>query len=200
MIAIFNNKKGVTVLEGLIALGLLALVATGTFSVLLSVSRKGTNPDMREEMIYAVEKANNLLQGYILHQANYTADFSSVITPGILSVSSAGYNFIASSGSTFIGADFSKGLCGNSSVYKKVDNTPLAVGNHEINCLLPPICNRGNSNFVYNVAVINPTPSDKVIAGAAQGAFEDDAYIITGGADIKQLEITYTINCNGFTL
>ncbi len=59
-----KNKKGVTILEGLIALGLLALVAGGTFGVLLSVSRKASNPDIREEMILAVERANEQLQMY----------------------------------------------------------------------------------------------------------------------------------------
>ena len=57
-------RTGVTLLEGLIALGLLALVAAGTFGVLLSVSHKSTMPDLREEMALAVEQANDLLQIY----------------------------------------------------------------------------------------------------------------------------------------
>lgn len=61
---LLNNKTGVTILEGLIALGLLALVAGGTFGVLLSVSRKASKPDIREEMILAVERANELLMRY----------------------------------------------------------------------------------------------------------------------------------------
>lgn len=60
----FTKKTGVTVLEGLIALGLLALVAGGTFGVLLSVSRKTGTPDIREEMSLAVERANELLPMY----------------------------------------------------------------------------------------------------------------------------------------
>ena len=55
---ILSKKTGVTILEGLIALGLLALVAAGTFGVLLSVSRKAGSPDIRESMILAVERAN----------------------------------------------------------------------------------------------------------------------------------------------
>ena len=62
---IFKNKRGVTLLEGLIALVLLALVATGTFSVLLSTSRKSTTPDIQEEMSLAVEQAYKLLQAYM---------------------------------------------------------------------------------------------------------------------------------------
>lgn len=61
---LLKNKKGVTILEGLIALGLLALVAGGTFGVLLSVSRKSSQPDIREEMLLAVERANEQLQMY----------------------------------------------------------------------------------------------------------------------------------------
>ncbi len=62
---ILTKKTGVTLLEGLIALGLLALVAGGAFGVLLSVSRKSTQPDLREEMIWAVEQAHDLLQAYV---------------------------------------------------------------------------------------------------------------------------------------
>ena len=65
---LLNNKKGVTLLEGLIALVLLALVATGTFSVLLSTSRKSTGPDIQEEMALAVERAHKLLQAYVTEQ------------------------------------------------------------------------------------------------------------------------------------
>lgn len=62
---ILNNKKGVTVLEGIIALGLLAVVTVGAFGVLLSAARKSTQPDMREEMALAVENAKDKLQIYI---------------------------------------------------------------------------------------------------------------------------------------
>ncbi len=66
-----QNKKGVTILEGLIALTLLALVATGTFAVLLSTSRRSSQPDIREEMTLAVERATQKLQAYI-----YPSDIS----------------------------------------------------------------------------------------------------------------------------
>lgn len=61
---ILTNKKGVTLLEGLIALGLLAMVATGTFGVLLSVAHKSGKPDIQEEMALAVEKVNDYLHAY----------------------------------------------------------------------------------------------------------------------------------------
>ena len=61
---ILRKRKGVTILEGLIALGLLALVASGTFGVLLSISRQASSPDIREEMVWAVERANEQLQMY----------------------------------------------------------------------------------------------------------------------------------------
>ena len=57
-----QNKKGVTLLEGLIALLLLAMVATGAFAVLLSTSRKSTAPDLQEEMALAIEHASRELQ------------------------------------------------------------------------------------------------------------------------------------------
>ena len=61
---ILNNKMGITLLEGIIALGLLALAATATFGVLLSVSRKSSSSDIREEMLWAVERAHERLQMY----------------------------------------------------------------------------------------------------------------------------------------
>lgn len=64
MKCLLKNKAGVTILEGLIALGLLALVAGGTFGVLLSMSRKASQPDIREEMLLAVERASEQLQVY----------------------------------------------------------------------------------------------------------------------------------------
>lgn len=70
MIKKFLSKKtGVTLLEGLIAIALLALVASGTFGVLLSVSRKSDQPDRREDMIYAIEGLNDLLKSaaYYMH-------------------------------------------------------------------------------------------------------------------------------------
>jgi len=64
--SILHNKKGVTVLEGLIALGLLSMVAAGAFAVLLSSARQTSQPDFREEMLLAVEKANDALQQYVI--------------------------------------------------------------------------------------------------------------------------------------
>ena len=58
-----KNKKGVTLLEGLIAIGLLAMVSVSTFSVLLSISRRAKQPDLREEMLLAVERAQDGLLG-----------------------------------------------------------------------------------------------------------------------------------------
>lgn len=61
---IFQNKIGITLLEGIIALGLLSLAATATFGVLLSVSRKSSRSDLTEEMLWAVERAHEELLKY----------------------------------------------------------------------------------------------------------------------------------------
>lgn len=71
MLTALKSKSGVTVLEGVIALGLLALVMAGSFGVLLSSSRQTMEPDIYEEMILAVEKANDMLKEYA---ANYSYD------------------------------------------------------------------------------------------------------------------------------
>lgn len=60
-----KNKKGVTLLEGLIAIGLLAMVSVSTFSVLLSISRRAKQPDLREDMLLSIEKTNAELQKHI---------------------------------------------------------------------------------------------------------------------------------------
>lgn len=70
---ILKNKLGVTLLEGVIALGLLALAAGATFGVLLSVSRKSTRPDFQEEMLWAVERAHSELQLYVGQPENISS-------------------------------------------------------------------------------------------------------------------------------
>ena len=122
-----QNKKGVTLLEGLIALLLLAMIATGTFGVLLSTSRRSTQPDIREEMTLAVERAMDKMQVYVYP--------TGVSLP--------------------TNADVRNGLCGGTDIpaaKKIVDTEPLAgAGTHNIACLLPPICDASNSYFHYTV-------------------------------------------------
>lgn len=125
MIRFLRNKKGVTLLEGLIAMMLLALVTTGTFAVLLSTSRKTSQPDIREEMALAVDRASQMLQAYV-YNANDTSTLSTTQQDRMNS-----------------------GLC------EGADSTPLStLTAHDISCLLPPICDQGtvgHSSFVYYV-------------------------------------------------
>ncbi|MBO7191038.1 MAG: hypothetical protein J6V32_02925 [Elusimicrobiaceae bacterium] len=66
MIKVFlKGEKGVTLLEGLIAIGLLAIVSVSTFSVIVSISRRGSQPDIREDMFLALERAQSELQKYV---------------------------------------------------------------------------------------------------------------------------------------
>ena len=76
---LLKSKAGVTILEGVIALGLLAVITGGAFGVLLSVSRQGTHPDVQEEMVWAVEKVNDLLKVY----ATYGTEEASLIASGL---------------------------------------------------------------------------------------------------------------------
>ncbi len=155
---LLKNKTGVTILEGLIALGLLALVAGGTFGVLLSVSRKASQPDIREEMLLAIERANEQLQAY-------------------------------AGGLGKADASFQYGLCGAASSNKVTDSAPLNSGKHEIPCLLPAICDRANSSFIYTVGTRSVSaPSYPSNTNYRAATFQD----------AKQ--ITFDITCNGFTL
>ena len=126
---VLNNKVGVTILEGLIALGLLALVAGGSFAVLLSVSRQSSQPDIREEMAYAVEKANDELQ-------LFTKLPSDVAVP----------------------TGYPKGLCDDDETPLKVWTSGDKI-EHNIDCRLPPLCDVNQDShfkyFVYNVQTVN---------------------------------------------
>lgn len=124
---LLTNKKGVTVLEGVIALGLLALIAGGAFAVLLAASRQTTQPDLREEMILAVEKADNLLKAYV-GVTNAKCDGGGDCAPVMPS-------------------RLRGGLCCQAG--GECPDDPLSSGTHRIDCLLPPICDRNNSTFTY---------------------------------------------------
>ncbi|MBR3603345.1 MAG: prepilin-type N-terminal cleavage/methylation domain-containing protein [Elusimicrobiaceae bacterium] len=169
---ILKSKKGVSLLEGLIALMLLAIVATGTFGVLLSTSRKSSAPDMREEMALAVDRAQQMLQVYVnANQTNISSDF----------------------GDTYA-TQISSGLCGD-------DTTPLAVGEHEINCLLPHQCDVKNSGFIYKVsevanAALRPRTTDLAKKKKEDGT--DDA--VVNNAATTEIQVEFLISCNGYTL
>ncbi len=130
---ILKNNKGVTLLEGLIALMLLAVVATGTFGVLLSTSRKTAQPDIREEMALAVDRAAQMLQVYTVPDSA-----SAAIT-----------------GSTL----YQHGLCG----YQDETDPVATGNPHYINCLLPPMCDTSNgSSFSYTVVGANTDVRNKL--------------------------------------
>ncbi len=122
---IFKNKKGVTILEGLIALGILAMVSVGIFGVLLSISRKSTDTDVREEMVLAVDRAYKGLQLYSFN-----------LHP--LSTSSG-----------WLPNTYPHGLCADAGI---IDDHPMNTDVwHDISCMLPPICDRdpNQSYFRY---------------------------------------------------
>ena len=120
---LLKSKAGVTVLEGIIALGLLALVAGGAFGVLLAASRQTSQPDVREEMVFAVEKVKNLLQMY----TGVVDENGAVLTEAP------------------IPENFRQGLC-------REDQQPMKWGEtHHVKCMLPPICDQRFSDFTYEL-------------------------------------------------
>ena len=129
-----RNKKGVTVLEGVIALGLLAVVTAGSFGVLLASSRQASQPDMREEMALSIEKANDKLKAMLLFaDENLTSESVQYLSTSYQVNTSEVYNLCP-------GEDANDGLEVN------VD--------HSIKCLLPPICDSAHSTFTYNFLTI----------------------------------------------
>lgn len=171
---LLKNKAGVTVLEGVIALGLLALITAGAFGVLLSASRQSSVPDIREEMSYAVEKAGDLLKVYINAQQN---DFAYAHLPGSLPCGPCG-NMDSSGACTESAGD----------TIHPVDRTPLASGTHNVGCLLPPICDRSNSEFSYTVE--NSTMHENKLANAST---ETDIAL-------NGYKVDFLIKCNGYEL
>lgn len=167
---VLTKKKGVTILEGLIALGLLALVAAGTFGVLLSVARKSGAPDIREEMVLAVERANDQLQMY-----------SSGIVSGMTN--------------SKLYEQYANGMCGGSLIPAEVkvsDSSPMSIGSHNIKCMLPPLCDYSNSTFTYTVREASFTTHNY---GASNMVTEYASAFPTKGR-----QVTFNITCNGFTL
>lgn len=167
---VLTKKKGVTILEGLIALGLLALVAAGTFGVLLSVARKSGAPDIREEMVLAVERANDQLQMY-----------SSGIVSGMAN--------------SKLYEQYANGMCGGSLIPAEVkvsDSSPMELGSHNIKCMLPPLCDYSNSTFTYTVREASFTTHNY---GASNMVTDYASAFPTKGR-----QVTFNITCNGFTL
>ena len=174
---ILHSESGVTVLEGVIALGLLALVTAGSFGVLLSASRQNSMPDVREEMSYAVEKANDKLKVYL--QAAQMGDV----------------------GRAYLPDSFKQGLCGTD-----VTTGPLEIGvEHNIQCLLPPICDKSNhSSFSYTVSVRGAQPG-KLATASQEGtpntygtkAYGEGYSMASIGSGYQ---ISYKIYCNGYEL
>ncbi|MCQ2410846.1 MAG: hypothetical protein MJ053_05115 [Elusimicrobiaceae bacterium] len=181
-----KSRDGVTILEGLIALGLLATIAVGILGVLLSVSRKNIRPDIREEMVLAVEKAQGKLQLYTA--LNMDEDIPS---------------------------NYPQGLCGG-------DTQPLSLGvTHDIECMLPAICDKNRSDFLYTIASGSVSfPSTILPDSVSLGCpFEyagpswlgeegqncsPDGVNYADSASLanarKLLKIEFYITCNGFTL
>lgn len=167
---VLTKKKGVTILEGLIALGLLALVAAGTFGVLLSVARKSGAPDIREEMVLAVERANDQLQMY-----------SSGIVSGMTN--------------SKLYEQYANGMCGGSLIPAEVkvsDSSPMELGSHNIKCMLPPLCDYSNSTFTYTVREASFNTHNY---GASNMVTDYASAFPTKGR-----QVTFNITCNGFTL
>ena len=71
MFTILTNKKGVTLLEGMIAILLLSVVTIGTFGVVLSSSRKVSQPDIGEETALAIEQMYHYAQALSPMQDDY---------------------------------------------------------------------------------------------------------------------------------
>lgn len=173
---LLSKKAGVTLLEGLIAIALLALVASGTFGVLLSVSRKTDQPDRREDMVYAIEGLNDILKSgaFIMQDGNEEA-------PSYIKTA----------------------LCVGIETNSANNNKPLSVGKHYVNCLLPLSCDRRTSEFFYEVAEAKVDFS--ALPNLRSSTFQNANIVgsqnpYSGNKEIASRSISYQITCNGYSL
>ena len=169
---LLHSKAGVTVLEGVIALGLLAVVTAGAFGVLLSASRKSSQPDVREEMTLAVEQAKNLLQMYV------------------------------GDGKDHVSAEYAQGLCTGQSISgtNLNDSDPLALEHtHNIICMLPSICDQSHEDSAFTYIVKERTPILNTSHHLPEGDIESKIYSEVGGP-ARPYKIQFSISCNGYEL
>ncbi len=69
-----KNSKGYTIIEAVIAMLLVSVVVGGIFSALMASRRAIIDPSYKEDMVFAVESANNLLKNYITTDKTKVAD------------------------------------------------------------------------------------------------------------------------------
>lgn len=119
-----KNSKGYTIIEAVIAMLLVSVVVGGIFSALMASRRAIIDPSYKEDMVFAVESANNLLKNYVTWDKTKVPD------------------------------DLKNGLCDDGTV------DALSVGTHEIDCLLPPVCDPAASSFNYIVSEVGVTVPD----------------------------------------
>ena len=169
---LLTNKKGVTILEGLIALLLLAMVSVGTFGVLLSTSRKAAKPDIEEEMLLTVERTRDLLQVYSFYMINDST--------------------LQSNTHNAVFERVRQSLC-----IENTSTNPLSSGDHDVACMLPPICDANNSSFTYTVSE-STVDASEFWSGYGINGHETGAEF--GGGSIPSRQILFNISCNGYTL
>lgn len=170
---ILTAKDGVTLLEGVIALGLLALVAGGAFAVLLSASRQTTQPDIREEVVLTVKGINDRLQALSLYRdSDLATDFGGYV-PSTLG-----------SGQDSLGAELGMvGLSWGTITYQNSNTITVPTK------YLPPICDKNKSSFTRTIQW-TPRP---ILTGTYEKNFSQMS--AAGDYDIK-----YDIVCNGYQL
>ena len=178
-----KSRDGVTILEGLIALGLLATIAVGILGVLLSVSRKNIRPDIREEMVLAVEKAHEKLQLYTALNAN--EDVPSGYPQGLCENDAADAQPLSTSSAHDI-ACMLPAICDR-------NNSSFSYTVFERDSLftLPTGISLGCSFDDASVPLMGPDD---------QSCYENRHDADSLAKARKLLEIDFHIKCNGFTL
>lgn len=123
------NKKGFTLAEALVAMLLVAVMAAGIITALMTTKRAIITPSNKEDMVFAVEKAASLLQ---------MADEDSTIQEVFGSDCNSTTEALALTET-------------ESSSCTRADRAAC----HNISCMMPASCQGAGDYFVYKVAKWN---------------------------------------------
>lgn len=209
-----KNKKGVTILEGLIALMLLALISVGTFSVLLSSSRKTASPDLREDMTLSIERAHHALQAFavgldpeMMESTNFSAasDNSRSLEGTIESLRMDPSNISSVAPKYFWRGIMERIDNGNSINYAKLggllNNQEIANYEGYNFSMASVLCsNRSQLSIVPEVITADMVPSHTIVDvyGITNTMMKDSPH---GWSDLPKFRrIKFTVRCEGAAL
>ncbi|ACC98139.1 hypothetical protein Emin_0584 [Elusimicrobium minutum Pei191] len=170
------NKKGLTIAEAVISMVLLATVTMGIYGVIMVSLRSAKNPDMREEMMYALERASAKMKTLVEADLCAADGFSCTLNSTTNEYDCKCVKYVSQETDP-AKKPMRRDICDN--IILDDTYSPFLTGRkHSVSCLLPEMCDSFNSSFYYEVSNIG-LPSDPAK---------------------QQYQIYFTLICNGQVL